>query len=206
MRPSVEIVCTSPARTQTIAAAIAPLLEPGDVVLLDGDLGAGKTTFTQGLARALGVTETVTSPTFTLVRSYRTRGGWELLHVDVYRLERLSEVVDLALPEFLEDGAVAVIEWGQRAAAALPADHLQIRIDMTESDGDRRLTIEGAGPAWGRRFDAIAAAVTTATTPATATPATATPATATPATATPATATPATATQAATAGSRILPA
>ncbi len=159
MRPPVEVVCSSPAQTQSVAAAVAPLLEPGDVVLLDGDLGAGKTTFTQGLARAMGVTEAVTSPTFTLVRSYRAGGGLELLHVDVYRLDLLSEVVDLGLPEYLDDGAVAVIEWGARAAAALAPDHLQIRIDMTDSDADRRLTFEATGPGWGSRLDAVAVAV-----------------------------------------------
>jgi tRNA threonylcarbamoyladenosine biosynthesis protein TsaE len=166
MSPRFEVLCSSPAQTQSVAAAVAPLLQPGDVVLLDGDLGAGKTTFTQGLARGLGVTEVVTSPTFTLVRSYRARGGFELLHVDVYRLELLSEVVDLALAEYLDDGAVAVIEWGARAAAALAGDHLQIRIDMTDRDIDRRLTFEATGPGWGSRLDAVAAAVSGVTAPA----------------------------------------
>jgi tRNA threonylcarbamoyladenosine biosynthesis protein TsaE len=163
MSPGVEVVCSSPVQTQSVASAVASLLEPGDVVLLDGDLGAGKTTFTQGLARAMGVTEAVTSPTFTLVRSYRAEGGLELLHVDVYRLELLSEVVDLGLPEYLDDGAVAVIEWGARAAGALAPDHLQVRIDMTDNEADRRLTFEASGPRWGSRLDAVAAAVSAVT-------------------------------------------
>ena len=91
-------------------------------MLLGGELGAGKTTFTQGLAAELGVAEPVTSPTFVLVHSYKTAAGWDLLHADVWRLEHLQEVIDLALPELLEDGAAAVIEWGEIAAPALAPD------------------------------------------------------------------------------------
>jgi len=159
MTAAFEVTCSGPAATQAVAAALAPFLQPGDVILLDGDLGAGKTTFTQGLARALGVNEVVTSPTFTLMRSYRTSEGFELLHVDVYRLERLSDVADLALPEFLDDGAVAVIEWGQKAAPALPPDHLQVRFALTDDDAERRLTFEAEGSAWERRFEEVGVAV-----------------------------------------------
>jgi tRNA threonylcarbamoyladenosine biosynthesis protein TsaE len=154
-----EVTCSGPAATQAVGAALARYLQPGDVILLDGDLGAGKTTFTQGLARALGVNEVVTSPTFTLVRSYHTSRGFELLHVDVYRLERLADVVDLALPEFLDDGAAAVIEWGEKAAPALPPDHLQIRFALTDDDAARRLSFEAEGPAWEPRFEEVCAAV-----------------------------------------------
>jgi tRNA threonylcarbamoyladenosine biosynthesis protein TsaE len=162
MNGAFEVTCSSPSATQSVAAALAPFLAPGDVVLLDGDLGAGKTTFTQGLARALGVTASVTSPTFTLVRSYATRAGFDLLHVDVYRIDRLSEVVDLALSEYLDDGAVAVVEWGRKAAAALPAGHLQIRFDLTENDDHRRLSFEAEGSGWEARFEAMSVAVAAA--------------------------------------------
>jgi tRNA threonylcarbamoyladenosine biosynthesis protein TsaE len=151
------VACSGVADTQAAAAAVAPLLKPGDVVLLDGDLGAGKTTFTQGLARALGVTEVVTSPTFILMRLYPTTSGFELLHVDVYRLERLSEVVDLALPEMLDEGAVAVIEWGQRAAEVLSPDFLQVSISLSDDEWDRRLTFETVGPRWEARRNDLAA-------------------------------------------------
>jgi tRNA threonylcarbamoyladenosine biosynthesis protein TsaE len=157
--PALELVCAGSADTQAAAAALAPLLGPGDVILLDGDLGAGKTTFTQGLARALGVTEAVTSPTFTLVHSYPTAAGFELYHVDVYRLERLSEIVDLALPELIEENAVAVIEWGQRAAAALPACTLDISFAWADHEGARRLTFNPVGAAWEMRRDRLAAAL-----------------------------------------------
>jgi tRNA threonylcarbamoyladenosine biosynthesis protein TsaE len=113
-----------------LGGALARVLRPGDTVLLGGDLGAGKTTFTQGLASALGVREPVTSPTFVLVHSYRTAAGWDLLHADVWRLGRLQEVLDLAIPEWLEDGAAVVVEWGELAAPALAPDCLHVAIDF----------------------------------------------------------------------------
>jgi tRNA threonylcarbamoyladenosine biosynthesis protein TsaE len=144
------VACPDPAATQALAGRLARSLQPGDLILIEGELGAGKTTFTQGLARALGVTEAVTSPTFVLMNIYRTDAGFDLVHVDVYRLDHLHEVVDLALPELLEDGAVVVVEWGERAAAALPGDHLRVRIQP--GDGDERLvTLEPHGPAWAGR-------------------------------------------------------
>lgn len=159
------VTCPTAAATQAAAAAVAGVLEAGDVVLLDGDLGAGKTTFTQGLARALGVAEAVTSPTFTLVHSYPTAAGFDLLHVDVYRLERLNEIVDLALPEQLEDGAAAVVEWGGRAAPAFAPDYLQINLTVAGDGGGRVLAFDSVGPAWTRRWPALADAVSGAAVP-----------------------------------------
>jgi tRNA threonylcarbamoyladenosine biosynthesis protein TsaE len=146
-----SLVCADVDATRAVAASISRLLCPGDVILLDGELGAGKTTFTQGLARSLGVSEAVTSPTFTLVRSYRTESGFDLLHVDAYRLDQVTEVIDLALSEALDEGAVAVIEWGQKAAAALLPDYLQVTFEMTDNDGERILTVESVGPSWEHR-------------------------------------------------------
>jgi tRNA threonylcarbamoyladenosine biosynthesis protein TsaE len=142
-----------------VAAAIAKTLLPGDVLLLDGDLGAGKTTFTQGLARAMGVDDVVTSPTFSLVRSYPTSFGVELIHADVYRLDDLSEIIALGLPEMLDDGAVAAIEWGERAAPALGPEHLGIRLALTDVDGERRITLTPQGSRWQARWDDIAGAL-----------------------------------------------
>jgi tRNA threonylcarbamoyladenosine biosynthesis protein TsaE len=130
----------------------------GDLVLLGGDLGAGKTTFTQGLAQALGVKEPVTSPTFTLMHSYEG-AAVRLLHVDVYRLDRLQEVVDLGLPELMEDGAAAVVEWGQRAVPALLPDHLDMRISFGPGDDDRVVVLEPVGEAWLGRRPALEALV-----------------------------------------------
>ncbi|MGO9657495.1 MAG: tRNA (adenosine(37)-N6)-threonylcarbamoyltransferase complex ATPase subunit type 1 TsaE [Acidimicrobiales bacterium] len=126
MSPSATLfaLASGPDDMKALGAALAGLLQPGDTVLLGGDLGAGKTTFVQGLAAALGVGEPVTSPTFVLVHSYQTAAGWALLHADVWRLEQLQEVIDLALPELIEDGGAVVVEWGEMAAPALAADCL----------------------------------------------------------------------------------
>lgn len=148
--------CADAAATQEVAARLAGILQPGDLILLEGDLGAGKTTFVQGLAKALGVAEAVTSPTFVLMNIYPTAPGFDLVHVDVYRLDRLSEVVDLALPEMLDDGAVVVVEWGERAAGALPPGHLRIRIDAGAAD-ERVVHLDPRGGDWAARLEARAA-------------------------------------------------
>ncbi len=153
---TVSVGCPDVAATQGLAARLAAVLRPGDLILIEGDLGAGKTTFTQGLARALGVEEAVTSPTFVLMNVYPTSAGFDLVHVDVYRLDRLSEVVDLALPEMLEDGAVVVIEWGERAAAALSGDHLRVRIEAGDDD-ERTVALEPHGPSGERRLASVGA-------------------------------------------------
>lgn len=158
--PTGALVALAPgaADMKRLGAALATLLRPGDTVLLGGDLGAGKTTFTQGLAASLGVAGPVTSPTFVLLHSYRTSAGWDLLHADVWRLEQLQEVIDLAIPELLEEGAVAVVEWGELAAPALAPDYLHVAIDFEPgdpgggasggADGARRLVFTALGPSW----------------------------------------------------------
>lgn len=138
----------SVAETQALAARIQPLLGAGDVILLGGDLGAGKTAFVQGLALAMGIVGPVTSPTFTLMRIYDAPAGLRLLHADVYRLEHLHEVVDLGLAELLEDGTVAVIEWGEMAAPVLPPDYLEVRLDFGDSADDREIRLTPVGPRW----------------------------------------------------------
>lgn len=150
---------TSADETRATAAALEPLLEPGDVVLLSGDLGAGKTVFTQGLAAALGVAEQVTSPTFTLAQSYE--GRLRLHHLDVYRLDNLGEVRDLDLPELLDDNAVVCIEWGEVVIPELPRDFLRIRISLASTDEApevRIFDVEAMGPSWHARIAALSAA------------------------------------------------
>lgn len=150
---------TSAEGTRAVAAALAPLLRPGDVLLLSGDLGAGKTVFTQGLAAALGVTEPVTSPTFTLAQSYQ--GRMRLHHLDVYRLDNLGEVLDLDLPELLDDEAVVCVEWGEVVIGELPRDFLRLRIrlaDPDESPDIRIFEADFVGPSWHGRADALAVA------------------------------------------------
>jgi len=217
-----SVVARTPdaAGTRALAAALAPLCRPGDVLLLAGDLGAGKTTFAQGFGRALGITEPVTSPTFTLVRQYllgegaspggdgtagegaggqgghngtagtgaRADGGpggglRMLLHADVYRLDALAEVVDLGLGELVEDGGVALVEWGDVAAPVLGAGALLVRLEAppllagaaagTRPAGDTRgeafspdqlgdpaeterlVTVAAQGPRWADRWETL---------------------------------------------------
>lgn len=143
--------------TRDLARALSPYVRGGDVVLLAGDVGTGKTTFTQGFGDALGVTEPITSPTFILMRRYD--GRLPLVHVDVYRLEHLQEVLDLGLAEMLDDGGVALIEWGDVVAPALPADFLEVRFEYGVGDDDRHVQLRTVGPGWSARVRVLSAAV-----------------------------------------------
>jgi len=146
----------SAAQTRDLGAALAGALRPGDVVLLGGDLGSGKTTLTQGMAGALGVDGQVTSPTFTLVRSHPCRRGGAvrtLLHADLYRLDRLAEVADLAIGELVEDGAVAVVEWGDVAGPVLGADALAVVLVAGPDDDERWITLDIPASWWARRHE-----------------------------------------------------
>ena len=143
--------------TREMAAQLAALARPSDVVLLSGDLGSGKTTFAQGFGRGLGVVEPIVSPTFTLVRSYD--GRLPLVHCDVYRLDHLQEVIDLDLPELLDEGGVALVEWGDVIASAVPPDFLEVRVEFGESDDERRFALRVVGPSWSSRLAPVRAAV-----------------------------------------------
>ncbi len=163
--------------TRSLAAAVASCSTPGDVVLLAGDLGAGKTVFAQGFGQALGVTEAITSPTFALVRHYECSGGpiRTLLHADVYRLDHIREIVDLGLGELVEDEGVAVVEWGDVAEPVLGNGSLAIRIDTAWTDtawsetigtdtagvdeDERSLVLRSIGDRWSDRWADLAAAV-----------------------------------------------
>ncbi len=137
---------SSAGETRALAGALALLAAPGDVLLLTGDLAAGKTTFTQGFGRALGITEPITSPTFTLHRRYH--GRLVLNHLDVYRIDQLEEVVDLALAELVDSDAVTVIEWGDVIIPELPPDYLEVHLTLGEGDDDRHVELTITGPAW----------------------------------------------------------
>ena len=143
--------------TREMAAQLATLARPSDVVLLSGDLGSGKTTFAQGFGRGLGVVEPIVSPTFTLVRSYR--GRLPLVHCDVYRLDHLQEVIDLDLPELLDEGGVALVEWGDVIASTLPPDFLEVRVEFGEPDDERRFALRVVGPSWSSRLSPMRAAL-----------------------------------------------
>jgi tRNA threonylcarbamoyladenosine biosynthesis protein TsaE len=144
--------------TRRLAAAMARVLGPGDVVLLIGDLGAGKTTFAQGLAVGLGVSEAVTSPTFTLLHAYRCDPAGAvrtLLHADLYRLVSRHEVDDLALDELVERDAALVVEWGDAAAELLGRDALRVVIEATGAESERAVRIEFVGSWRGRAAQTV---------------------------------------------------
>jgi tRNA threonylcarbamoyladenosine biosynthesis protein TsaE len=143
--------------TQALASALAELARPGDLLLLSGDLGAGKTAFAQGFGRGLGIEEPITSPTFTLAREYE--GRLRLHHLDVYRMETMAEVFDVDLPDLLDDEAVVLIEWGEAIVASVPADYLEIALRLGEGDDDRILELHPVGPSWAGRAKAVGTAI-----------------------------------------------
>lgn len=139
--------------TRAIGAALAELLQPGDALALTGELGAGKTTLVQGLARGLGFTGPVVSPTFTLVREYP--GRLRVVHVDVYRLDRVQDVIDLGLEEMIDDDGVLVVEWGDAIEELLPAEHLLVELTAPGPDERRRIELAGVGPSWAARWERL---------------------------------------------------
>jgi tRNA threonylcarbamoyladenosine biosynthesis protein TsaE len=152
--PVVNVATTSVDETRTVGEALAALARPGDVLVLAGDLGAGKTAFVQGFGRGLDVEERITSPTFTLVHVYD--GRLPVHHLDVYRLEQLGETLDLGLPEMLDEGGVVLIEWGDAILPVLPQDYLEVRLTFGAGDDDRRLSLRPIGSSWAARSDAMA--------------------------------------------------
>lgn len=174
------------AETHAVAARVAELSRSGDIIVLSGEMGAGKTAFAQGFGRALGVTDPITSPTFTLVHSYPIERGpragkLTLHHADLYRLERTAEVADLALRELAEFAGIVLVEWGD--VVDLFGDHLVIHLSATDDidadsdataersaalvadddvfalDGSRRIEIGAVGPSWAGRWQALIDAV-----------------------------------------------
>lgn len=143
---NVQRFCIDAAATQRAGEEWAHLLVAGDLVLLIGPLGAGKTTFAQGVGRGLGVKERITSPTFTVVRQHECRNarGIETLHhADVYRVGSLSEVDDLALGELVEESAVALVEWGDIASSLFGRNVITVTFEVDREEG-RTLSVEGA--------------------------------------------------------------
>ena len=151
-----EVVVRTDGReaTQAVGEALAGLIQPGDLVLLSGEMGAGKTALTQGLGRGLGVTDRITSPTFTIAHQYA--GRLTVHHLDVYRLEHLNEALDVGLGEILDEGALVVIEWGDAILPVLPRDFLEVRLAFGDGDDDRELRFQPVGSRWAARQGALA--------------------------------------------------
>ncbi len=158
------LATTSVDQTRQVARALAPLCAPGDVVLLVGGLGAGKTAFAQGFGSGLGITEAITSPTFVLVRQYPVGGRAplrSLIHADVYRLDHLQEIVDLGLGQLVEDGGVALVEWGDAAEPVLGQGSLTVELAVADDDDDdrRMITVTSTGGTWSGRWGAVVRSV-----------------------------------------------
>ena len=139
-----EFIVNNSQETQAIAQELASRLEPGDIILLTGDLGAGKTTFTKGLAQGLGIHANIKSPTFTLIREYH-QGRLPLYHMDVYRLEEVGGD-ELGLEEYFNGDGVSVVEWAKFVADEIPTDNLEIIFEKDTQNPDyRKLTLVGHG-------------------------------------------------------------
>jgi tRNA threonylcarbamoyladenosine biosynthesis protein TsaE len=153
---TVATVTRSAEATGLLAQRVGALLRAGDVVVLAGELGVGKTVFAKGVARALGVTEAVVSPTFTIVRQYE--GTLPLVHIDVYRIDHVQELYDIGFDELVDEDGVTIVEWGDRVSSILPADRLEVLIAAADDDDDtRHVHFDAVGLAWGARRDALAA-------------------------------------------------
>lgn len=137
-----EYLSRSEAETEALGARLAAVLSPGTVVAYRGGLGMGKTAFTRGLARGLGFSGRVTSPTFTIVNEYEG-GRLPLFHFDMYRLAGADDLFDIGWEEYLDRGGVCAVEWSERAADALPPDTITVDIARGENDDERVITVTG---------------------------------------------------------------
>lgn len=155
IQPTMTVVSHSAEDTARLGAAVGARLAPGDVIVLRGQLGAGKTVFTQGIGRGLGVREHVISPTFTLLREH-TSGRLPLYHVDAYRLAGAVEAFTFGLDEYLYGDGVTVIEWGERVETLLPAEYLAVDLAYGAT-GERTLTLSARGAHYADILRALAA-------------------------------------------------
>ena len=142
---SLEFHSHSPEQTQRIGVRLGELLKPGDVVCLAGDLGAGKTTLAQGIARGWGSLDPVTSPTFVLINEYRRADGATLYHFDAFRLKGAADAQALGLAELLESEVPILVEWPERVQEALPEQYLRVRLRWVD-ESRRAVRVEARGP------------------------------------------------------------
>ena len=139
-----EFITNSPEETEKIGAAIGKIIPAGTVLAYRGDLGAGKTAFTRGLARGLGFTEAVTSPTYTIVNEY-LGGRLPLFHFDMYRLSSADDLFDIGWEDYLDRGGVCAVEWSENITDALPADTVYVRLRRSPTHENwREIDVEGA--------------------------------------------------------------
>ncbi len=149
---TVQIESACPEDTHELGRILGEHARPGDIFLLTGDLGAGKTTLTQGILWGMGSNDYVRSPTFVLVTEYEAR--MPLHHVDLYRIDGLDQMDELGLEELVEDGGVVVVEWAEKAAEVFPAGRLQVRIQRL-GDDSRRLTLSSTSVEYDRFLELV---------------------------------------------------
>lgn len=161
--PGLVLRSASPEQTRAIGARLAGALRPGDVVSLTGELGAGKTCLVQGAAAELGVVERVTSPSFLLRKDYA--GRVPVLHLDVYRLETLRDVMEVGWDEAVDGTRVSFVEWGDAMSPLLPDEHLEVELRALEDplapvgEEPRQVAMRAHGDGWKRRLDELAPAL-----------------------------------------------
>ena len=146
-------ITNAPEETEALGAQLGALLKPGTVLAYTGDLGAGKTAFTRGLARGLGICEQVTSPTFTLVNEYET-GRIPLFHFDMYRLGSSDELFDIGWDDYLVRGGVCAVEWSENVEDALDEETIWVEIRRGEQENQREITISNAPKLSGKGCEA----------------------------------------------------
>ena len=143
----------SPEQTRRIGVRLGGALQPGDVVCLQGDLGAGKTTFVQGVAQGWGSMDSVSSPTFILVNVYRRADGGQLFHMDAYRIASAPEAEELDLDTMLTEGAL-LIEWPERIDGLVPEEHLWIELEHVDEE-DREMKFKARGKRYDELLDVV---------------------------------------------------
>ena len=148
-----EFFSRSPEQTRRIGVRLGGMLHPGDVICLQGELGAGKTTFTQGLAQGWGSLDSVSSPTFILVNQYRRADGGLLFHLDAYRLDSIPEAEELDLDSMLAEGAL-IIEWPLRINSVIPPEHLWIDLEHI-SEEHRQMKFHARGERYDELLDVV---------------------------------------------------
>ncbi len=147
---SFDFLSRAPEQSRRVGFRLGAMLKPGDVLALHGDLGAGKTTFVQGIAQGWGSVDEVSSPTFVLVNVYRRPDGALIHHMDAYRIQSALEAEDLDLDEMMRSGAL-LVEWAERIQSALPAEHLEVQLAYV-NDEQRSLAFYPHG----KRYEALA--------------------------------------------------
>lgn len=138
-----EIILNNLEETQKFGEKLGSILKEGDILCLNGDLGAGKTTLTKSIGSGLGVDEYITSPTFALINEYR--GRIPVYHIDVYRLENVEEIDDLGFDEYIYGSGVTIIEWAERIRSFLPKDRIILDIRRGDDENSRRVSLSGDG-------------------------------------------------------------